>query len=193
MAHKSDIGGTVPGSGSGTAREIFEEGLHLPAVKFMDAGRPVPELEWLIHANSRTPEVVVGDIRGQVGANRLGGKAAGRVAGQERQVHGGGLHRGAWRDMPSAGCGRSSPHGPTAATGEKPASTTTASTSTSRCASASPWRRPATASCSTSPNAAPRPPDRPTSALPWYGPAATTASSPSSTRFCPSTRAWPGW
>ena len=54
MAHKSDIGGTVPGSGSGTAREIFEEGLHLPAVKFMDAGRPVRELEWLIHANSRT-------------------------------------------------------------------------------------------------------------------------------------------
>ena len=31
MAHKSDIGGTVPGSGSGTAREIFQEGLHLPA------------------------------------------------------------------------------------------------------------------------------------------------------------------
>ena len=72
MAHKSDIGGTVPGSGSGTAREIFQEGLHLPAVKFMDAGRPVRELEWLIHANSRTPEVVVGDIRRQVGANRLG-------------------------------------------------------------------------------------------------------------------------
>ena len=31
MAHKSDIGGTVPGSGSGNAREIFQEGLHLPA------------------------------------------------------------------------------------------------------------------------------------------------------------------
>ncbi len=27
MAHKSDIGGTVPGSGSGTAREIYQEGL----------------------------------------------------------------------------------------------------------------------------------------------------------------------
>lgn len=72
MAHKTDIGGVVPGSGSGTAREIFQEGLHLPPVKFMDAGRPVRELEWLIHANSRTPELVVGDIRGQVGANRLG-------------------------------------------------------------------------------------------------------------------------
>ena len=72
MAHKTDIGGAVPGSGSGTAREIFQEGLHLPPVKFMDAGRPVREIERLIHANSRTPELVVGDIRGQVGANRLG-------------------------------------------------------------------------------------------------------------------------
>lgn len=72
MAHKTDIGGIVPGSGSGTAREIFQEGLHLPPVKFMAAGRPVRELEWLINANSRTPELVVGDIRGQVGANRLG-------------------------------------------------------------------------------------------------------------------------
>lgn len=79
MAHKSDIGGSVPGSGSGTAREIFEEGLHLPAVKFMDAGQPVRELEWLIHANSRTPEVVVGDIRGQVGANRLGARRLGEL------------------------------------------------------------------------------------------------------------------
>jgi N-methylhydantoinase B len=50
MAHKSDIGGTVPGSGSGQAREI----------------------EAVITANSRTPELVIGDIRGQVGANRLG-------------------------------------------------------------------------------------------------------------------------
>ena len=35
MAHKSDIGGTVPGSGSGNAREIYQEGLHLPPVKYM--------------------------------------------------------------------------------------------------------------------------------------------------------------
>src|SRR5512132_1585957 len=35
MAHKSDIGGTVPGSGSGNAREIYQEGLHLPPIKFV--------------------------------------------------------------------------------------------------------------------------------------------------------------
>ena len=72
MAHKSDIGGTVPGSGSGTAREIYQEGLHLPPVKYMASRQPVKEIEALIAANSRTAAVVTGDLRGQVGAARLG-------------------------------------------------------------------------------------------------------------------------
>ena len=72
MAHKSDIGGTVPGSGSGTAREIYEEGLHLPPVKYMARSQPVKEIEALISANSRTPALVIGDLRGQAGAARLG-------------------------------------------------------------------------------------------------------------------------
>jgi N-methylhydantoinase B len=72
MAHKSDIGGTVPGSGSGNAREIFQEGLHLPPVKFMSRFHPVKEIDALVTANSRTPELVLGDLRGQVGAARLG-------------------------------------------------------------------------------------------------------------------------
>ena len=72
MAHKSDIGGTVPGSGSGSAREIFHEGLHLPPVKFMSRLEPVKEIEATITANSRTPALVIGDLRGQVGAARLG-------------------------------------------------------------------------------------------------------------------------
>jgi N-methylhydantoinase B len=72
LAHKSDIGGTVPGSGSGSAREIFQEGLHLPPVKFVSRHNLVKEVEAVIMANSRTPELVVGDLRGQVGAARLG-------------------------------------------------------------------------------------------------------------------------
>src|SRR5579862_3735899 len=39
IAHKSDIGGPVPGSCSGQAREIFNEGLHLPAVRYVRRGR----------------------------------------------------------------------------------------------------------------------------------------------------------
>lgn len=72
MAHKSDIGGTVPGSGSGTAREIYQEGLHLPPVKFMARLQTAKEIEAIIAANSRTPALVIGDLRGQVGAARLG-------------------------------------------------------------------------------------------------------------------------
>jgi N-methylhydantoinase B len=72
IAHKSDIGGPVPGSCSGQAKEIFNEGLHLPAVRYQrDFARNV-EIERIIAANSRTPELVLGDIRGQLGSSRLG-------------------------------------------------------------------------------------------------------------------------
>ena len=79
MAHKSDIGGTVPGSGSGNAREIYQEGLHLPPVKFMAELRPVKEIEAMIAANSRTAALVIGDLRGQVGAARLGERRIGEL------------------------------------------------------------------------------------------------------------------
>jgi len=72
IAHKSDIGGPVPGSCSGQAREIFNEGLHIPAVRFANGHMVDRDLERIIAANSRTPELVLGDIRGQLGADRLG-------------------------------------------------------------------------------------------------------------------------
>ena len=42
IAHKSDIGGPVPGSCSGQAREMFNEGLHLPAVRYQRGFQPQP-------------------------------------------------------------------------------------------------------------------------------------------------------
>src|SRR4051795_11195726 len=71
IAHKSDIGGPVPGSCSGQAREIFNEGLHLPAVRYQRGGKPINDIDRIIGANSRTPELVLGDIRGQLGSDRL--------------------------------------------------------------------------------------------------------------------------
>ena len=82
IAHKSDIGGPVPGSCSGQAREIFNEGLHLPAVRYQRAYRPNSDLERLIGANSRTPELVLGDIRGQLGADRLGERRLEELVGK---------------------------------------------------------------------------------------------------------------
>jgi N-methylhydantoinase B len=72
IAHKSDIGGPVPGSCSGQAREIFNEGLQIPAVRYETRRRVNRDIERIIAANSRTPELVIGDIRGQLGADRLG-------------------------------------------------------------------------------------------------------------------------
>src|SRR6202795_999570 len=72
IAHKSDIGGPVPGSCSGQAQGIFHEGLHLPAIRYQSRYQPNGDIERLIGANSRTPELVLGDIRGQLGADRLG-------------------------------------------------------------------------------------------------------------------------
>jgi N-methylhydantoinase B len=77
IAHKPDLGGPVPGSCFALAKEIFAEGLHLPAVRCQQNFKPLREVERIIAANSRTPEMVLGDIRGQIGADRLG---EGRIA-----------------------------------------------------------------------------------------------------------------
>ncbi|GHJ38707.1 hydantoinase B/oxoprolinase family protein [Streptomyces sp. TS71-3] len=76
IAHKSDIGGLVPGTNSSQAREIFHEGLMVPPVRYYRDFAPSPEVDTLLRANSRTPHLVLGDLRGQVGATHL---AADRV------------------------------------------------------------------------------------------------------------------
>lgn len=72
IAHKSDLGGMVPGTGSGNAREIFHEGVQYPPIKYMNRGNVIQEVESILRANSRTPDLILGDIRGQVGTARLG-------------------------------------------------------------------------------------------------------------------------
>lgn len=72
VAHKADVGGLVPGSSGAGAREIFHDGLRLPPVRYWTKDGVVPEIERIVRTNSRVPDVVVGDLRGQVGATRLG-------------------------------------------------------------------------------------------------------------------------
>ena len=62
IAHKSDIGGPVPGSCSGQAREC-STGLQLPAVRYRRGDVPNRDLERIIAANSHARELVLGDIR----------------------------------------------------------------------------------------------------------------------------------
>jgi N-methylhydantoinase B len=67
-SHMPDIGGRIRAI---EAREIFEEGLHIPLAKLVDAGRVDATLVSLIRANVRTPEQTIGDIWAQASANEL--------------------------------------------------------------------------------------------------------------------------
>ncbi|MFI6345537.1 hydantoinase B/oxoprolinase family protein [Streptomyces sp. NPDC050560] len=95
MAHKGDIGGPVPGSCSASARETYNEGLHLPAVRYQRDFTTHRDLERIIAANSRSPEVVVGDMRGQLGAVRLGERRLAEIA----ERHGTAALRGYFREL----------------------------------------------------------------------------------------------
>jgi N-methylhydantoinase B len=72
IAHKTDLGGVVAGTANGNAREIFQEGIQFPPTLYERGGVVERDVEAIVRANSRTPDVVLGDIRGQVGVARLG-------------------------------------------------------------------------------------------------------------------------
>jgi N-methylhydantoinase B len=72
IAHKADVGGMVPGSTSATATEMFHEGILLPPVKIVAAGRAVSDIDRLILANSRQPELMRGDIHAQIAVTQMG-------------------------------------------------------------------------------------------------------------------------
>ncbi|WP_394294978.1 hydantoinase B/oxoprolinase family protein [Halorubrum hochstenium] len=68
-AHHADVGGSAPGSMPPGAREIYEEGLRLPAVRLVDGGEPNEAVRDLILANVRTPSEREADLRAQRAAN----------------------------------------------------------------------------------------------------------------------------
>lgn len=70
-AHHADVGGMFPGS-MGPAREIFQEGLRIPPVRLVRAGKIDEEMQALILLNVRTPQERRGDLDSQIGACRVG-------------------------------------------------------------------------------------------------------------------------
>jgi len=70
-AHHADVGGMTPGS-MPIAREIYQEGLIIPPIKFYDRGQ-LNQAAWdLILANVRTPLERSGDLMAQIAANQRG-------------------------------------------------------------------------------------------------------------------------
>ncbi len=72
IAHNSDVGGMAPGSASGDATEIFQEGIRIPPIKAIDRGDPVTQVFDLLRINSRLPQALDGDLWAQIAAVRTG-------------------------------------------------------------------------------------------------------------------------
>jgi len=70
-AHQSDVGGMSPGS-MPLAEEIYQEGLRIPPVKVMSAGKLNRDVWDMVLANVRTPEEREGDLAAMLGANSTG-------------------------------------------------------------------------------------------------------------------------
>ena len=72
IAHKADVGGAVAGSTSANATELFHEGLLIPPIKIIAAGRAQHDIERIILNNSRQPALVRGDMQAQIAVTRMG-------------------------------------------------------------------------------------------------------------------------
>ncbi len=72
IAHWNDVGGMVPGSISNDAKEIFQEGLRLPAIKLVDRGEPIDSVMRIMQVNSRLPDFLQGDMWAGIAAVRIG-------------------------------------------------------------------------------------------------------------------------
>jgi N-methylhydantoinase B len=72
IAHWNDVGGMVAGSISTHAREIFQEGLRLPAVKLISEGTPIRPVMEIMKVNSRLPDFLEGDMWAGIAAARVG-------------------------------------------------------------------------------------------------------------------------
>lgn len=69
-AHHADVGGMAPGSMPAGSRDLLQEGLVIPPVRLVRAGRAT-EVRDLLLANTRTPTERAGDLDAQLATHRL--------------------------------------------------------------------------------------------------------------------------
>lgn len=77
--HWADMGGSVPGSFDVTAREIFREGLRIPAIRIVDSGKLRRDIVELCVGNTRQPADAEGDLYAQVEATRVAERELARL------------------------------------------------------------------------------------------------------------------
>jgi N-methylhydantoinase A/oxoprolinase/acetone carboxylase beta subunit/N-methylhydantoinase B/oxoprolinase/acetone carboxylase alpha subunit len=71
-AHQSDIGGGLAGTYNPEATEIWHEGIRLPVMKLVDRGEVRDDLWKLLLLNSRTADLLDGDLRAMLGSTEVG-------------------------------------------------------------------------------------------------------------------------
>lgn len=94
-AHYVDVGGCVPGGIGPGARSLRDEGLVVPPVKLVEAGRVRWDVLRLLEANVREPGRVRGDAMAQLAALRRGAERIRELAGR----YGTGTLLEAWREI----------------------------------------------------------------------------------------------
>ena len=72
IAHHADIGGKVPGSSSGDAVSLFQEGIRIPLVRIRQEGKLNESVMDLLLVNTRVPQERRGDLTAQMSANLIG-------------------------------------------------------------------------------------------------------------------------
>ncbi len=72
IAHHSDVGGSVPGSISGAARTVFEEGIRIPVIRVASRGVVSDDIMRLVCSNTREPEERALDLNVQIATNARG-------------------------------------------------------------------------------------------------------------------------
>ncbi len=72
ICHHTDVGGRVPGSNASDSTEIYQEGIRIPVVKLYEAGVANEVMERIIARNVRVPDRVLGDLRAQYAAAKVG-------------------------------------------------------------------------------------------------------------------------
>ena len=72
IAHHADVGGMVPGSEAAICTSIYQEGIRIPPVRLVSAGKINRDILNLVLLNSRTPDERIGDFNAQMAANPVG-------------------------------------------------------------------------------------------------------------------------
>ena len=71
--HLADLGSAVMGGYNPQATDIWQENFRIPPLRLYDRGTLRSDVWNLLHANTRLPHFVLGDIQASIGACRTGG------------------------------------------------------------------------------------------------------------------------